>query len=188
MLNQKGWSCTFTEWCRFRGWKCLGDSSHTPDNKQSQYSKNFVHLLHLEYHLIWFSRLQPMCFWQDVVSSNMSHTEELTPDGFATSTSTGENAESSSEEDLDESCGPLNSKELRRAIGSRIMKFGLELLENLKAEPKQSNIIISPLSVSLALSHLALGMFLTCKTWPNDINLMHVTFTINEAIFLLHFS
>ncbi|MCI4385873.1 hypothetical protein PGIGA_G00055660 [Pangasianodon gigas] len=94
---------------------------------------------------------------KDVVSSNVSHTEELTPDGFATSTATTENAESSSEEDLDESCGAMNSKELHRAIGSGIMKFGLELLENLKADPKQSNIIISPLSVSLALSQLALG-------------------------------
>ncbi|XP_060744564.1 serpin peptidase inhibitor, clade F (alpha-2 antiplasmin, pigment epithelium derived factor), member 2b [Tachysurus vachellii] len=93
----------------------------------------------------------------DIVSSNVSHTEEFTPDGFSTSTSTAENAESSSEEDMDEFCGSLNSKELRQAVGSGIMKFGLELLENLKADPKQSNIIISPLSVSLALSQLALG-------------------------------
>ncbi|XP_017346442.1 serpin peptidase inhibitor, clade F (alpha-2 antiplasmin, pigment epithelium derived factor), member 2b isoform X1 [Ictalurus punctatus] len=93
----------------------------------------------------------------DVVSSRVSHTEEFTPDGFVTSSSTAENAESSSEEDLDELCGPLNSKELRQAIGNGIMKFGLELLENLKADAKQSNIIISPLSVSLALSQLALG-------------------------------
>lgn len=104
-----------------------------------------------------------MCFRQDVVSSRVSHTEEFTPDGFVTSSSTAENAESSSEEDLDELCGPLNSKELRQAIGNGIMKFGLELLENLKADEKQSNIIISPLSVSLALSQLALGMFLTCN-------------------------
>lgn len=94
----------------------------------------------------------------------MSHTEEFTPDGFSTSTSNAENAESSSEEDMDEFCGSLNSKELRRAVGSGIMKFGLELLENLKADPKQSNIIISPLSVSLALSQLALGRFPTCNT------------------------
>lgn len=105
-----------------------------------------------------------MYFLQDVVSSNMSHTDELTPDGFDTSTSTAENAESSSEEDLDELCCPLNSKERHRAIGRGIMKFGLELLENLKADLKQSNIIISPLSVSLALSQLALGMFLICNT------------------------
>lgn len=94
----------------------------------------------------------------------MSHTEELRPDGLATSTSAAENAENSSEEDMDELCGHFNSKELRRAVGSGIMKFGLELLENLRTDPKQSNIIISPLSVSLALSQLALGMFLACKT------------------------
>lgn len=116
-----------------------------------------------------------MCFWQDIVSSNMSHTEELTPDGFATSTSTAENAESSSEEDLDELCGSMKSKEHCRAIGSGIMKFGLELLESLKADSKQSNIIISPLSVSLALSQLALGMFLACNTCTNNTNFMHIT-------------
>ncbi|XP_058269302.1 serpin peptidase inhibitor, clade F (alpha-2 antiplasmin, pigment epithelium derived factor), member 2b [Hemibagrus wyckioides] len=93
----------------------------------------------------------------DAESSNVSHTEDFTQDGFSISTPTAEHAESSSEEDLDELCGPLNSKELRRAVGSGIMKFGLELLENLKADSKQSNIIISPLSVSLALSQLALG-------------------------------
>ncbi|TSN39300.1 Alpha-2-antiplasmin [Bagarius yarrelli] len=93
----------------------------------------------------------------DDASSNVSHKEELSANGFSTSTSTAENAESSSEEDMEELCGHLSSKNLRRAIGSGIMKFGLELLENLKTDPKQSNIIISPLSVSLALSQLALG-------------------------------
>lgn len=107
-----------------------------------------------------------MCFWQDAESSNMSYTEDFTQDGFSISTPTAEHAESSSEEDLDELCGPLSSKELQRAVGSGIMKFGLELLENLKADSKQSNIIISPLSVSLALSQLALGTFPTCNTWP----------------------
>ncbi|XP_046719124.1 serpin peptidase inhibitor, clade F (alpha-2 antiplasmin, pigment epithelium derived factor), member 2b [Silurus meridionalis] len=107
--------------------------------------------------VIPLTRLTPSQPITAVVSSNVSHTEELTPDGFATSTSTAENDESSSEEDLDELCGSLNSKELRRAVARGIMKFGLELLENLKSDQKQSNIIISPLSVSLALSHLALG-------------------------------
>lgn len=117
----------------------------------------------------------------------MSHTEDLTSDGFATSTFTAEIAESSSEEDLDESCGSLSSKELRRAIGNGIMKFGLELLENLKADPKQSNIIISPLSVSLALSQLALGTFPMCNTWQNNTNLMHVIFfqATTETTYLL---
>lgn len=112
----------------------------------------------------------------------MSHTEELPPDGLATSTA--ENAESSSEEDMDELCCTLSSKELRRAVGNGIMKFGLELLENLRTDPKQSNIIISPLSVSLALSQLALGMFLTCNTYqqPNNTNLMHIKYLICKSL------
>ncbi|XP_061105268.1 alpha-2-antiplasmin-like [Conger conger] len=45
----------------------------------------------------------------------------------------------------------------RRAVGAAILKLGLELLENLKTGPEQPNVIISPLSISLALSQLALG-------------------------------
>uniref|UniRef100_A0A4W4DQP9 Serpin domain-containing protein n=1 Tax=Electrophorus electricus TaxID=8005 RepID=A0A4W4DQP9_ELEEL len=50
---------------------------------------------------------------------------------------------------------PLST--MRHAIGSGIMKFGLQLLENLNANKEQPNIIISPLSVFLALSQLTLG-------------------------------
>ncbi|XP_036417991.1 serpin peptidase inhibitor, clade F (alpha-2 antiplasmin, pigment epithelium derived factor), member 2b [Colossoma macropomum] len=76
----------------------------------------------------------------------------------ATSSPTAENGENSSEEELDGLCGKhLSSPEIRQAIGSGIMKFGLQLLENLKANSEQPNVIISPLSVSLALSQLALG-------------------------------
>ena len=47
--------------------------------------------------------------------------------------------------------------EARKAVGAAILKLGLELLENLKTGPEQPNVIISPLSISLALSQLALG-------------------------------
>uniref|UniRef100_A0A8B9LUY6 Serpin domain-containing protein n=1 Tax=Astyanax mexicanus TaxID=7994 RepID=A0A8B9LUY6_ASTMX len=85
--------------------------------------------------------------------SDVSHTAES-----ITSTQTPENGENSSEEDLDGLCGKHRSTpEIRQAIGSGVMKFGLQLLENLKANSEQPNVIISPFSVSLALSQLALG-------------------------------
>ncbi|KAJ8386223.1 hypothetical protein AAFF_G00175430 [Aldrovandia affinis] len=49
------------------------------------------------------------------------------------------------------------SLEAKRVVGAAIMKLGLQLLENLKTGPEQPNVIISPLSISLALSQLALG-------------------------------
>ncbi|XP_064207458.1 alpha-2-antiplasmin-like isoform X2 [Anguilla rostrata] len=49
------------------------------------------------------------------------------------------------------------SPEAKREVGAAILKLGLQLLENLKTGPEQPNVIISPLSVSLALSQLALG-------------------------------
>ncbi|KAJ8347660.1 hypothetical protein SKAU_G00262490 [Synaphobranchus kaupii] len=49
------------------------------------------------------------------------------------------------------------SLEAKRAVGAAILKLGLRLLENLKTGPEQTNVIISPLSISLALSQLALG-------------------------------
>lgn len=53
------------------------------------------------------------------------------------------------------------------------MKFGLQLLENLKANAEQPNVIISPLSVSLALSQLALGTSLTPDTAQNETDSEH---------------
>lgn len=44
------------------------------------------------------------------------------------------------------------------AIAAAIQKLGVQLLQNLEATPEQPNIIISPFSISLALSQLALGM------------------------------
>ncbi|XP_072547222.1 serpin peptidase inhibitor, clade F (alpha-2 antiplasmin, pigment epithelium derived factor), member 2b isoform X2 [Salminus brasiliensis] len=88
----------------------------------------------------------------DLASSDVSHTAEL-----VASTATTENGDSS-EEDLDGPCGKhRSSPEIRQAVGNGIMKFGLQLLESLKANSEQPNVIISPLSVSLALSQLALG-------------------------------
>uniref|UniRef100_A0A8D0AZM0 Serpin domain-containing protein n=1 Tax=Sander lucioperca TaxID=283035 RepID=A0A8D0AZM0_SANLU len=46
----------------------------------------------------------------------------------------------------------------REAIAAAIQKLGVQLLQNLETTPEQPNVIISPLSISLALSQLALGM------------------------------
>ena len=66
-------------------------------------------------------------------------------------------------EGRDEECRLIGqSPESRSAIAAAIQKLGVRLLQNLEATPEQPNIIISPLSISLALSQLALGKHI----WP----------------------
>lgn len=43
------------------------------------------------------------------------------------------------------------------------MKFSIDLLREVQQENDGSNVILSPLSIALALSHLALGKFLATK-------------------------
>ncbi|XP_023646745.1 alpha-2-antiplasmin-like [Paramormyrops kingsleyae] len=45
----------------------------------------------------------------------------------------------------------------KRAVGAAVTKLGLQLLEKMEIGPEQPNVILSPLSISLALSQLALG-------------------------------
>ncbi|KAM9359555.1 serpin peptidase inhibitor, clade F (alpha-2 antiplasmin, pigment epithelium derived factor), member 2b [Symphorus nematophorus] len=64
----------------------------------------------------------------------------------------------SSEEDQDEDCQSIGQKlKSREAIAAAIQKLGVQLLQNLETTPEQPNVIISPFSISLALSQLALG-------------------------------
>uniref|UniRef100_A0A8B9KM44 Serpin domain-containing protein n=1 Tax=Astyanax mexicanus TaxID=7994 RepID=A0A8B9KM44_ASTMX len=49
------------------------------------------------------------------------------------------------------------SLETQRAVGGAVAKLGLKLLEDLQPGPEQPNVVLSPLSVSLALAQLALG-------------------------------
>ncbi|KAK2827945.1 hypothetical protein Q5P01_018979 [Channa striata] len=51
----------------------------------------------------------------------------------------------------------LFSSKQHWAIGGTIERLGLQLLENLPVGPEQPNVIISPLSLALALAHLTLG-------------------------------
>ncbi|KAJ8414654.1 hypothetical protein AAFF_G00038560 [Aldrovandia affinis] len=80
------------------------------------------------------------------------------PTTVPTFTSSYPEEEGSSEEEHDECYGgQASSADAKRAVGGAIMKLGLKLLEALKPSPEQPNMIISPLSISLALSQLALG-------------------------------
>ncbi|XP_070685861.1 serpin peptidase inhibitor, clade F (alpha-2 antiplasmin, pigment epithelium derived factor), member 2b [Pempheris klunzingeri] len=64
----------------------------------------------------------------------------------------------SSEEEQEEGCLSVGrSPQSREAVAAAIQKLGMQLLRNLETTPEQPNIIISPFSISLALSQLALG-------------------------------
>ncbi|KPP74118.1 alpha-2-antiplasmin-like, partial [Scleropages formosus] len=69
-----------------------------------------------------------------------------------------EEEDDSSEELVEGGCAAyISSDKAKQALGDAVMKFGLQLLKNLKKDPDEPNVIVSPLSVSLALSQLALG-------------------------------
>lgn len=64
----------------------------------------------------------------------------------------------SSDEGQDKDCWSTGRSLLsREAIAAAIQKLGVHLLQNLETTPEQPNVIISPFSISLALSQLALG-------------------------------
>ncbi|XP_026047672.1 serpin peptidase inhibitor, clade F (alpha-2 antiplasmin, pigment epithelium derived factor), member 2b [Astatotilapia calliptera] len=72
-------------------------------------------------------------------------------------TSSGPTGASSTEED-DGGCLSLGrSPHSKEIVAAAIQKMGVQLLQNLEMTPEQPNIIISPLSISLGLSQLALG-------------------------------
>ena len=58
----------------------------------------------------------------------------------------------------DHSCGEqVFRQEAWRSVGGAIERLGRQLLDSLQAGPEQPNVIISPLSVALALAQLSLG-------------------------------
>ncbi|XP_022077770.2 alpha-2-antiplasmin [Acanthochromis polyacanthus] len=61
------------------------------------------------------------------------------------------------EDDSAHGCGGTFSPEQHRAIGGVVEQLGLQLLENLPISPQQPNVILSPLSLALALAQLTLG-------------------------------
>lgn len=73
----------------------------------------------------------------------------------------GEIASSEEEgEDEDKSC-KMAWKSQRLADG--LMRFSIDLLKEVQLESNRTNVILSPLGIALALSHLALGNFLLIK-------------------------
>lgn len=109
-------------------------------------------------HMLRPLTLSSHCPSQDWTDS-LDHlaTEALT---VAPDVPTPRQKEGSSEEDLDSLCdGEMTSQQIKRAVGNGIMKLGLSYLERLKPSPEQPNVIISPLSLSVALSQLTLGKF-----------------------------
>ncbi|NXJ79527.1 A2AP protein, partial [Trogon melanurus] len=67
-----------------------------------------------------------------------------------------ETASSEEEEEAeDESCEMTRKKSQRLADG--LMRFSIDLLREVQLESNRTNVILSPLSIALALSHLALG-------------------------------
>uniref|UniRef100_A0A672H3V8 Serpin domain-containing protein n=1 Tax=Salarias fasciatus TaxID=181472 RepID=A0A672H3V8_SALFA len=64
----------------------------------------------------------------------------------------------SSDEEAGEGCVSVSrGSQSREAVAASIQKLGVQLLRNLETSPEQPNVIISPLSIALALSQLALG-------------------------------
>lgn len=87
-------------------------------------------------------------------SETAGSTDAPTPKTNITSLPNG----GSSEEDQDQGCVSVGRhQQSKDAIAAAIQKMGLQLLQNLETTPERPNIIISPFSISLALSHLALG-------------------------------
>ncbi|XP_047247226.1 serpin peptidase inhibitor, clade F (alpha-2 antiplasmin, pigment epithelium derived factor), member 2b [Girardinichthys multiradiatus] len=64
----------------------------------------------------------------------------------------------SPDEEEGDSCQAISqSPDTKQIITAAIQRLGVQLLQNLETTTEQSNVIISPLSISLALSQLALG-------------------------------
>ncbi|XP_028275389.1 serpin peptidase inhibitor, clade F (alpha-2 antiplasmin, pigment epithelium derived factor), member 2b [Parambassis ranga] len=70
---------------------------------------------------------------------------------------TPSNGSSSGEEEEEGCLSVSRSPNSQESIAAAIQKLGVQLLQNLETTPEEPNVIISPLSISLALSQLALG-------------------------------
>lgn len=75
---------------------------------------------------------------------------------------------STQEEKKVESCSAkkISSTEERMSVGGAIERLGLELLEKLPTSRQQPNVILSPISVALALAQLTLGQYIwtSCRS------------------------
>ncbi|NXQ40758.1 A2AP protein, partial [Catharus fuscescens] len=90
----------------------------------------------------------------------------------------GENASSEEEGEAgDKSCKMTWKKSQRLADG--LMRFSIDLLREVQLESNRTNVILSPLSIALALSHLALGA--ANETEKHLLQVMHL-----ESVPCLH--
>lgn len=77
----------------------------------------------------------------------------------------------SSDEGQDKDCSSIGRSLLsREAIATAIQKLGVHLLQNLETTPEQPNVIISPFSISLALSQLALGKLVLLRLAKHSVS------------------
>ncbi|XP_009643451.1 alpha-2-antiplasmin isoform X2 [Egretta garzetta] len=91
----------------------------------------------------------------------------------------GETASSEEEGEAedDKSCEMTSKKSQKLADG--LMRFSIELLKEVQLESNRPNVILSPLSIALALSHLALGA--ANQTEKHLLEVMHL-----ESVPCLH--
>ncbi|PWA22041.1 hypothetical protein CCH79_00010305, partial [Gambusia affinis] len=67
-------------------------------------------------------------------------------------------SKTSPDEEKGDGCQAISRRpDTKQTITAAIQRLGVQLLQNLETTPEQPNVIISPLSISLALSQLALG-------------------------------
>ncbi|XP_013884904.1 serpin peptidase inhibitor, clade F (alpha-2 antiplasmin, pigment epithelium derived factor), member 2b isoform X2 [Austrofundulus limnaeus] len=101
--------------------------------------------------------LIPLIPSQPIEKEESSETLEPAAPTEAAATS-NTSSEASAEEEFTDDCQSVSRRpKSQQAITAAIQKLGVQLLQNLETTPEQPNIIISPLSISLALSQLALG-------------------------------
>nr|XP_047923917.1 alpha-2-antiplasmin isoform X1 [Anser cygnoides] len=86
-------------------------------------------------------------------------------------------SEEEGEDEDNQSCDITWKKSQRLAKG--LMKFSIDLLREVQQESDRSNVILSPLSIALALSHLALGA--ANQTEKHLLEVMHL-----ESVPCLH--
>ncbi|NWI96288.1 A2AP protein, partial [Pitta sordida] len=89
----------------------------------------------------------------------------------------GEIASSEEEEAKDGSCEMSWTKSQRLADG--LVRFSIDLLREVQLESNRTNVILSPLSIALALSHLAMGA--ANQTEKHLLEVMHL-----ESVPCLH--
>ncbi|NXS09185.1 A2AP protein, partial [Neodrepanis coruscans] len=89
----------------------------------------------------------------------------------------GESASSEEGDAADTSCEMSWKKSQRLADG--LVRFSIDLLREVQQESNRTNVILSPLSIALALSHLAMGA--TNQTEKHLLEVMHL-----ESVPCLH--